>query len=42
MKIKHQANLAENEAQIQGIIDIDKNDPKLVNLLLKRSALTLS
>lgn len=29
MKIKHQANLAEKEAYIQGIIDMHKDDPKI-------------
>ena len=29
MQIKHQANLAEKEVQIQGITDLHKDDPKI-------------
>lgn len=29
MQIKHQASLVEKEAQIQGIIDLHKDDPKI-------------
>ena len=40
MKIKHQAILVEKEAQIQGITDLHKDDPKIDQFITK--ALSLS
>ena len=35
MQIKHQTNLVEKEAQIQGITDLHKDDPKIDQFITK-------